>query len=147
MNALLPAGLRFSEHDGELPPDAAAAIGDGLDAFNAAAAPLHEVRPLAVFAHDDAGAALGGAVGRTWGPACELQELWVAEAQRGSGLGTVLLQRFEARAEARGCRQVYLYTFSFQARGFYARQGYAVAHALDAFPHGIVKFTMTKALG
>ena len=71
----------------------------------------------------------------------------MADGQRGSGLGTALLQRFEARATAGGCRQVYLYTFSFQARGFYGGQGYAVAHELAAFPHGIVKFTMTKALG
>lgn len=141
-----PAPL-FTEHDGDLPPDAATAVDVGLDSFNAAAAPLHEVRPLAVFAHDAAGAVLGGAVGRCWGPACELQELWVAEAQRGSGLGTALLKRFEARAAARGCRHAYLYTFSFQARGFYERQGYAVAHELAAFPHGIVKFTMTKTLG
>lgn len=71
------AELLFSEHDDEFPPDAAAAVDSGLDGFNAAAAPLHEVRALAVFARDASGAVLGGAIGRHWGEACELQELWV----------------------------------------------------------------------
>ncbi len=144
---MTPAGLQFSEHDDEFPPDAAAAVDNGLDGFNAAAAPLHEVRALAVFARDASGAVLGGAIGRHWGEACELQELWVAESQRGRGLGTALLRRFEARALVHGSWRFYLTTFSFQARGFYERQGYAVAHALDVFPHGIVKYTMTKTLG
>lgn len=140
-------GLRFEDHDGAPPADAAAAVGDGLDAANAQAAPLHEVRALACFARDDAGAVLGGAIGRTWGDACELLELWVAEGQRGRGLGAALLARFERLAAARGSRSAYLYTFSFQAPAFYARCGWQVAHELAAFPHGIVKFTMTKTLG
>lgn len=139
--------LRYSLHDDTLPSDAARAVDQGLDDFNAAAAPLHEVRALGCFVHDDAGAVIGGAVGRTWGPACELQQLWVDGAQRERGIGAELVRRFEQRAAERGCRIVYLDTFSFQAPRLYQALGYEAAFSNPYFPEGIVKHTMRKLLG
>ena len=50
------------------PPAAAvAAVDRGLGEANAAAAPLHEVAPLACIASDGDGRVIGGAVGRRWG--------------------------------------------------------------------------------
>ena len=137
--------LVISVHD-DLPADAAR-IDAGLGDFNDAAAPLHEVRPLSCFARDTAGAVVGGLVGRTWGPCAEIQQLWVAEACRGEGIATRLVEAFEARASARGCRSFYLETFDFQAPGFYEKLGYRRAFALDVYPHGIVKFTMLREAG
>ena len=54
------------------------AVDHGLDSHNQAVAPLAGVKPLACFASDGASAVVGGAVGRTWGRCCELQQLWVA---------------------------------------------------------------------
>ncbi len=133
----------ITTHD-ELPAADARLIDDGLGDANDRAAPLHEVRPLSCVAHGDDGALLGGAIGRRWGTCCELQQLWVEPARRGQGLGSQLLRAFEAHARSQGCRRFYLETFSFQAPAFYARHGYRQAHALDVFPHGIVKFLMTK---
>lgn len=132
---------RFTEHD-----DVPAAEGDvvdaGLDAFNHGAAPLHEVQRMSCFARDAAGAVIGGAVGRSWGEACELQQIWVDDAHRGHGLGSELVRRFEALGRRRGCRTFYLETFNFQAPDFYRKHGYRVAAEVRAFPHGIVKFVM-----
>lgn len=135
--------LPISVHD-TLPEPETTLVGDGLDASNAAAAPLQDVMPLACFARQPSGAVVGGAIGRTWGECCELQQLWVDEAQRRQGIGADLVRAFEARAEARGCRTFYLETFSFQAPSLYRSLGYEVAVALEGFAPGIVKVLMVR---
>jgi ribosomal protein S18 acetylase RimI-like enzyme len=135
--------LQFSEHD-EVPAEAGDVVDAGLDAFNREAAPLHEVQLLSCFARLPSGAVVGGAVGRTWGEACELQQLWVRADHRVHGLGAELLRRFEALATRRGCRVFYLETFNFQAPAFYRKCGYRVAAEIRAFPHGIAKFVMMR---
>jgi RimJ/RimL family protein N-acetyltransferase len=131
-------------HDA-IPAEDAAIVDQGLDDANHAAAPLGDVRGLAVFARQGE-RVVGGAVGRTWGACCELQQLWVAPASRRTGLGTRLVRAFEARAAERGCTLVYLETFSFQARPLYETLGYRVAFELAGFAEDISKFMMTRRL-
>lgn len=132
----------------QLSPDAAclAQIDEGLDAYNLAHAPLHQVQPLVCTVHGPAGVILGGAVARSWGECCELQQLWVAEDRRRQGLGRQLVQAVEAEARLRGCRRVYLETFSFQAPALYLTLGYAVTHDLPGFGDGIHKLLMLREL-
>lgn len=132
----------FTLHD-DLPPEAAI-VDEGLGDSNDAAAPLREVKPLSCFAHDASGRVIGGAVGRRWGECCELQQLWVAAGHRRQGIGAQLVRIFEAHAQARGCTTFYLETYSFQAPGLYRSLGYEIAHALDVYPHGIVRYLMVK---
>jgi GNAT superfamily N-acetyltransferase len=134
--------LTFTTHD--TLPEEAAIIDAGLGAANQAAAPLHEVQPLACLARGAAREVVGGAVGRTWGICCELQQLWVDPPHRRRGIGARLVRAFEARAQARGCRIFYLDTFSFQAPSLYRALGYAVQLELHGFGHGIVKYTMMR---
>jgi hypothetical protein len=47
----------------------------------------------------------------------------------------------------RGCRGAYLDTFSYQARPFYEKLGYAVFGTLDDYPPGHQRFFMRKRLG
>jgi hypothetical protein len=71
MNAPDLAYQQFDE-----PPEAVLqAIDAGLDSHNRAAAPIGEVRQLAVTAVLPSGEIIGGAVGRTWGACCELLQL------------------------------------------------------------------------
>ncbi|NRF71769.1 GNAT family N-acetyltransferase [Aquincola sp. S2] len=135
--------LSFSTHD-NLPPEETALVDDGLGEANDAAAPLHEVRPLACFVRDESGRVIGGAVGRRWGACCELQQLWVEPARRRQGLGAQLIQAFEAHARTHGCSIFYLETFSFQAPRLYQSLGYRIAHEHKVYPHDIVKYLMVK---
>lgn len=137
--------LRFSEHD-TLPEAWARWVDQGLGDANDAAAPLHEVRPLAIFVHGGEGSVIGGAVGRTWGESCELQQLWVHPDHRRQGLGAQIVHRFERRAATRGVRHFYLETWSFQAPRLYAALGYRTTHSNSHFPHGLVKHLMEKAV-
>jgi GNAT superfamily N-acetyltransferase len=133
----------ISVHD-NLPPEESALVDRGLGEANDAAAPLHEVEPLSCFARAESGQVIGGAVGRWWGPCCELQQLWVSPSHRGRGIGTQLIQAFEARAQEHGCSSFYLETFSFQAPSLYQSLGYAVAYEHKVYPHGIVKYILVK---
>jgi len=135
--------ISYSVHDG-LPSEEARIVDRGLGAANEQAAPLDEVRALSCFAHLASGQVVGGAVGRTWGPCCELQQLWVEPAFRGAGIGTRLVKEFEAKAQARGCQTFYLDTFNFQAPQFYSSLGYEVRYEHAVYPHGIVKYTMVR---
>ena len=85
-------------------------------------------------------------MGRHWGRYCELQQLWVDEVLRRTGVGARLLAEFEARGVGLGCSVFTLDTFSFQAPGFYEKRGYRVELRLEGFPHGHVKYTMQKTV-
>jgi GNAT superfamily N-acetyltransferase len=136
--------VTFEVHD-EVPADAGGIVDNGIGAFNDRAAPLRDVVRLSCFARLPSGV-VGGAVGRTWGEWCELQQLWVKEEFRLKGIGSALMKRFEARAVQRGCRTFYLETFSFQAPAFYRSFGYSTALEMRGFPGGIVRYTMVKSL-
>jgi len=107
---------------------------------------MGDVQPLATFARDASGEVIGGAVGRTWGECCQLQQLWVVEPARRAGVGTALVRRFEEHARARGCCTFYLDTFSFQAPAFYRKLGYEPVLEIAGFTHDIVFYSMMKQL-
>ena len=96
---------------------------------------LGEERDLAIFVRD-AGRVVAGISGWTWGDCCELQNLWVAPNLRGHGLATLLLAAAEAEAAARGCSQTVHFTYDFQARSLYERNGYQLVSRVEDFPSG-----------
>jgi len=87
----MPPELSFSLHD-DVPLEEGHVVDTGLGASNEAAAPLHDVRPLSCFARLPSGLVVGGAVGRTWGACCELQQLWVSPDHRHQGIGAHLVR-------------------------------------------------------
>ncbi len=133
----------ITSHDG-VPEQEAQVVDAGLAEANDLAAPLHEVRLLSCFAKDAHGRVIGGAVGRRWRNCCELEQLWVKQDSRRSGLGSALVLAFDAKAKERGCTNFYLETFNFQAPGFYASLGYTVSHEHKVYPHGISRLLMVK---
>jgi N-acetylglutamate synthase-like GNAT family acetyltransferase len=127
-------------------PETLAIVDAGLDEYSVAGGPLHEVKALHVIATDHDGSISGGAVGRTWGKCCELQQLWVASEYRGRKEGTRLMDAFELEATQRGCEFVYLDTFSFQAPEFYIKRGYVEVFRTTGFAGEVTKSTMQKHL-
>jgi GNAT superfamily N-acetyltransferase len=110
-------------------------LSDELDRVNAAATPGTPVaRELTVEIVDGAGELAAGLSGWTWGIAAGIGMTWVREDARGAGLGTRLLEAFEAEARARGCTRVFVTSFTFQAPGFYERHGYREILRWDGVP-------------
>ena len=100
-----------------------------------AAMGLGDEADLAIFVRD-AGKVVAGISGWTWGNCCELQSLWVEPRLRGRGLATRLLAAAEAEAAARGCSQTVHFTYAFQARALYERNGYELVGCVEDFPKG-----------
>jgi ribosomal protein S18 acetylase RimI-like enzyme len=134
---------RFTVYD-EVPPDVDAVIDTGLDASNAAAAPLDEVRPISCVARLPTGEIIGGVIGRTWGACCEVQQIWVHPSHRRKGIGARLMRELHGRANERGCRTFYLETFSFQAPSLYRALGYEVRLEIAGFTTDIRKYVMVR---
>jgi GNAT superfamily N-acetyltransferase/predicted enzyme related to lactoylglutathione lyase len=128
-------------------PDQVAYLEDRLYEYNSGATRVTDGGWLAIFARDDMGRLIAGVCGSAWGECVELRQVWVDAAWRRQGLGTRLLEVAEQEARRRGCRQMILMTFTFQAPGFYARHGYEVVAQVDDHPRGHGNLLMRKRLG
>lgn len=102
--------------------------------------------PLTVIARDAEGTVVGGVHAETMHGWLHVATLAVVEEWRGRGLGSRLLEAVEAEGRRRGCKNVWLDTFSFQAQPFYGRAGYHTFGVLDDFPPGETRYFMTKSL-
>ena len=104
-------------------------------------------KPLAVFARDGKGTLVGGVQGYvnwTW---LHVSLFWISAEARRQRLGSSLLKAIEAAAIERGCTHAHLDTFSYQARPFYERHGYALFATLEDYPPGHQRFFLRKTLG
>jgi GNAT superfamily N-acetyltransferase len=97
-------------------------------------------------AKDGDGQLIGGANGFTHWNYFFLAHLWVSEKQRGTGLGSHLMETIEKEAVRRGCNHCWLDTFSFQAAGFYEKLGYTRFGQLEDYPTGHQRFFYVKSL-
>jgi GNAT superfamily N-acetyltransferase len=120
---------------------------DRLYEFNSSATGITDGEWLAIFVKNEEGEIVAGICGNTWGGCLEIRQFWVEEARRKQGLGTTLLGAAEQEARRRGCRQILLMTFTFQAPVFYAQHGFEVIAVVDDHPHGHKNLLLRKRLG
>lgn len=127
-------------------PAIAQALLEGLLAHNARFAGAPDNRPLSVLVRDaGSGAVRGGLTGRTRYGWLYVDTFFLPEDLRGGGQGARILHAAEDEARARGCVGSYLDTLSFQAAGFYEKQGYTRVGALPDYPRaGQAKYFYMK---
>ncbi|XLZ73124.1 GNAT family N-acetyltransferase [Massilia sp. SR12] len=122
-------------------------LGKGLEEFNLQAAGFSDQRSLCVVVRDpDSGEAVGGIVGRTSLGLAFLDLFHLPASVRGAGVGTRVLQAFEDEARKRGCRNAVLYTISFQAPGFYEKNGWVMFGEVESDMEGVSRVFMKKRL-
>jgi ribosomal protein S18 acetylase RimI-like enzyme len=120
-------------------------LDERLYAFNVSVTGIDDGMPLhGTF--EESGQVVAAISGHTWGGCCEIVHLWVQEARRNSGLGTALLHAAEAEARRRGCTQATLSSHTFQAPGFYEKNGYERAAQIADYPKGHAKLLYVKRL-
>lgn len=119
---------------------------EGLIEFNAGQGYVWDRKPLNILARSAEGIVLGGLLGEVNLQWLFVAALWVDGANRGRGIGSSLLKKAEAEAVRLNCVGIFLDTYSFQARPFYERLGYAVFGTLDDCPPGQARFYLAKHL-
>ncbi len=117
-----------------------------IDSYNMAKTGIHDAWLLSIMLKYPDGELYAGLHGHTWGGTCQIKLLWVAEQERGRGLGTTLLQAAEGEARRRRCKQIMLATHSFQAPEFYAKHGFEEVATLADNPIGHADILMIKRL-
>jgi GNAT superfamily N-acetyltransferase len=127
-------------------PELVQYLEDRIYEFNSSATGITDGEWLAIFVKDGQGRIVAGICGNTWGSCFEIRQFWVQEARRKQGLGTRLLGAAENEARRRGCRQVLLMTFTFQAPAFYAKHGFEVVAVVDDHPRGHKNLLLRKRL-
>ncbi|MGK4579186.1 GNAT family N-acetyltransferase [Kitasatospora sp. HPMI-4] len=128
-------------------PADTAVISNALDRFNIDITGIDDRRPLAVLVRaPGTRRILGGLTGRTSLGLLFIDLFHLPPELRGSGLGSEILRRAEEEGRARGCRAAVLYTISFQAPGFYERNGWRRMGEVPCVPTGTSRVFMTKEL-
>jgi len=123
------------------------AVFAGLLAFNTACSGYAlDEHPVNRVIHDAAGTVVAGIAADVCGGWLMVHALWVHDTRRGQGLGQALLAEAERQARDLGAHAVTLDTFSWQAEGFYLRQGYDVFGRLQDFPPGHHRLYLRKRL-
>ena len=118
----------------------------GLLRFNREqAGPLAYSRKV-LSVRDGKGKMVGGLILQSYWLESYVELLWLAKRARGEGLGEKLIAAAEREARRRGSRLIHLNTYSFQAPGFYEKQGYRRFGAMSGSPKGARRYFYMKRL-
>jgi len=121
-------------------------LDEELTAFNARATGAGEPSPLSVRVTDTEGELVGGLTAWVWGSCCAIDMLWVREDQRHAGWGSKLLRAAEKESARRGCTEVIVSSFTFQAPDFYRGHGYRETGRTEGIPGGNQDVHLHKVL-
>lgn len=97
-------------------------------------------------ARNDEGEIVGGITGTYFWEHLHIDFLWVDPAQQGSGIAAELMAKMEGCARELNCRLMTVDTFSFQAPGFYRKQGFHEFGMLKDHPAGHSQHYFEKRL-
>jgi GNAT superfamily N-acetyltransferase len=120
------------------------AILNPLLAFNKAKTGNEDYERIALMLKDEAGEAVGGLWAHLYYDWLFVELLFVPESLRDQDFGTQLLTEAERIARDKACVGIWLDTFSFQAPGFYRKNGYEQFGALENYPKGQARFFFRK---
>lgn len=118
----------------------------GLSEYNLARIEIKDQKDLGIYLQDETCKKLAGLIGNTHGNWLFVKFLWVSEELRGKNIGSQILQQAEETAKERGCKYVFLDTFSFQAPMFYKKHGYKEVFVLEEYPLTGKRYYFTKTL-
>ena len=101
---------------------------------------------LSLVVTDQDGRIIGGCDAFRMGELAMLDVLWVAEDDRGAGLGACILEQLEENAARQGAKRLELNTFGFQAPHFYEKMGYRRFGAVEGGTGSYGHFFYVKEL-
>lgn len=122
-------------------------IKTGLIGFNREFGTEDYINPLVVFAKDEFGRSVGGAMFCIQYTSCYIHLFWIEADSRGKGLGRAVFDAIVQECTGAGVTDMFLDTFSFQNKGFYERLGFKTVGCLANYPkQGISKYFYHAAI-
>jgi ribosomal protein S18 acetylase RimI-like enzyme len=118
-----------------------------LTEFNERATGAGTPAEFSVAVTDADGETAGGLTGWIWGSLCAVDMLWVREDVRGTGLGGRLMRAAEEEGVRRGCTDMIVSSFTFQAPDFYRGLGFRETGRTDGIPGGHQDVHLHKKIG
>lgn len=129
------------------PQEAYLQLWEVLKASNVEAVGDCESEPFAILIRDpDSREVIGGLWARSLWGSFYIDMLVAPAGQRRGGLGGDMMRQAEDEARARGCRNMWLDTFAFQARPFYEMLGFEVFGQLEGPKPAFPRYFMRKIL-
>ncbi|MES5822925.1 GNAT family N-acetyltransferase [Streptomyces sp. RG80] len=122
-------------------------LDDELTAFNAEATGAGTPAPLTVRVSDADGELVGGLTAWIWGACCAVDMLWVRTDQRHAGWGSRLMRAAEEESVRRGCTEMIVSSFTFQAPDFYKGLGFRETGRTEGIPGGHQDVHLHKVIG
>ena len=119
---------------------------NGLLRYNRKTAGPFRYTRTVLSVRDGKGGLLGGLILQSYWQESYVELLWLSARARRAGFGSQLLKEAERRAQRRGSRLIHLNTYSFQAPGFYERQGYQRFGGMSGSPQGESRHFYVKRL-
>jgi GNAT superfamily N-acetyltransferase len=128
-------------------PDAAdlAFLADSVLQYGRSQAVGANPQPLACFLRDGQ-KIIAGAAGRIEFGRLFVGHLWVADDERGRGLGSETLARIEEAARRRGARDVLIETLNDRTAQLYRRLGYSTLAAIEHYVGDFTRHVMIKRM-
>ncbi|MDP5053159.1 MAG: GNAT family N-acetyltransferase [Congregibacter sp.] len=109
-------------------------------------APPYDSRSLSWTVNDEHEELIAALAGETVWDWIYVDELWVAPAHRGQGLGRKLLKVAEEFAQDQKLQGIWLWTQSWEAEHFYPRLGYSEFTRFENYPKGHTRIGYRKTL-
>ena len=119
-------------------------LDEQLDLFNAEQTGRDDFESVNLVKRAKDGAILAGLKGVTGWDWLYIQQLWVHEDQRRSGIGSELMKAAEKIGKERGCIGSCLTSYTFQAPEFYERHEYTTFGQIADYPMGQNMHFMSK---
>ncbi len=121
-------------------------LGKGLDEHNIAEGGPYKYSEFVVGVRDLKGQARGGFLVDVFYESAFLKWAWIDKSIRRKSLGRALMKIAEDESRKRGAKNLWLDTFSFQARPFYEKLGYKVFGTLKHGREGVERYWLSKDL-
>lgn len=121
-------------------------LAKGLTDYNIAEGGPYMASQFIVSVRDAKGAVRGGFWVELYYESAFLKWAWVDEKLRRKALGRALMVQAEAESRRRGAKNLWLDTFSFQARPFYEKLGYKLFGTLELGRPELKRYWLSKDL-
>jgi GNAT superfamily N-acetyltransferase len=122
-------------------------IANQIKEYESRLLPDENVRELRFIVKDENNKNIGGLLANTRYSTLYINDIWIIESERGTGLGKRLIQIAEDKARGMGCSYSSLGTFEIlNVKGFYQKLGYRVISISKDSPKGHIGYWFVKKL-